>query len=247
MSMMKDARDRGRASAVDPVDSLTPTPALMLSHEVIDRLRDSILRGRLPTGYRLREERIAEALGVSRGPVRNALVQLEREGLAIRRPNRGAIVAELSRRDLEEVFSIRSAVEPVACAWAAANAEPAELDEMEAIVNAYAKLTSRVTNEAAAEADLRFHDVVYRASRHKRLISLWRDLRPQVYVFMLARRYVREREFREIMIAGHARIRDAIARGDEQQARAAAAEHVQTSYTRVLAEYDAEVGDPAGG
>jgi DNA-binding GntR family transcriptional regulator len=226
---------------------LTPAPALLLSHEVIDRLRDSILKGRLPTGYRLREERLAEALGVSRGPVRNALVQLEREGLAIRRPNRGAIVAELSRRDLEEVFSIRSAIEPLACAWAAANAQPAELDEMQAIIDGYAKLTSRVTDEAAAEADLGFHDVIYRASRHKRLMSLWQDLRPQIYVFMLARRYVREPEFREIMIAGHALIRDAVARGDEQQARAAAAEHIRTSYTRVLAAYDDEAEQAAGG
>lgn len=244
---MKSSADPGPGGALDPVDSLSPAPALLLSHEVIDRLRDSILKGRLPTGYRLREERLAEALGVSRGPVRNALAQLEREGLAIRRPNRGAIVAELSRRDLEEVFSVRSSVEPLACAWAAANAQPAELDEMQKIIDGYAKLTSRVTNEAAAEADLRFHDVIYRASRHKRLMSLWQDLRPQIYVFMLARRYVREREFREIMISGHAHIRDAIASGDEEQARAAADEHVRTSYTRVLAAYDAESAQPSGG
>src|SRR5579871_2022414 len=82
---------------------LGPALATLLSDEVVDRLRESILRGHFAPGDRLREEQLAEALGVSRGPIRNALVQLEREGLAVRRPNRGAVVAELSRGDLEEV------------------------------------------------------------------------------------------------------------------------------------------------
>src|ERR1700722_17271043 len=76
---------------------LGPALAMLLSDEVVDRLRDSILRGHFAPGDRLREEQLADALGVSRGPIRNALVQLEREGLVQRRRNRGAIVARLSR------------------------------------------------------------------------------------------------------------------------------------------------------
>jgi len=224
---------------------LGPALATLLSDEVVERLRDSILRGHFAPGDRLREEHLADALGVSRGPIRNALVQLEREGLAVRRPNRGAVVAELSRADLEEVFSLRLAIEPVACAWAARHAQPEDLAELQAVIHSYSRLTTRSTTREAAEADLAFHDVVYRASAHRRLIGLWEDLRPQVYVFLLARSYVHTREFREIMIRNHAAILSVIAEKDDERAREVAAAHVRTSYLRVVASYDGDSGDAA--
>lgn len=225
---------------------LGPALATLLSDEVLDRLRDSILRGHFAPGDRLREEQLADALGVSRGPIRNALVQLEREGLAVRRPNRGAVVAELSRGDLEEVFSLRLAIEPVSCAWAARNAQPGELGELAEVIDSYSRLTTKITPREAAEADLAFHDIVYRAAAHRRLLGLWEDLRPQVYVFLLARSYVHAREFREIMIRNHAAILTVLEEKDEERAREVAAEHVRTSYLRVVASYvvDSEARAP---
>ena len=217
---------------------LGPALATLLSDEVVERLRESILRGHFAPGDRLREEQLADALGVSRGPIRNALVQLEREGLAVRRPNRGAVVAELSRVDLEEVFSLRLAIEPVGCAWAARHAQPRDLDELAAVIEGYSRLTTKATPREAAEVDLAFHDIVYRASAHRRLLGLWEDLRPQVYVFLLARSYVHRREFREIMIRNHAAILAVIADHDEERAREVAGAHVRTSYLRVVAGYD---------
>jgi DNA-binding GntR family transcriptional regulator len=228
--------ERGE-TGIDMNAVLAPAAAPLLSDTVVDRLREAILRGLFPPGNRLREEQLAEALGVSRGPIRNALLQLEREGMVVRRPNRGAMVAQLSRADLEEVYSIRVAIEPVACAWATRNAVSRDLAEMQAIIDSYSKLTTRVTVQEAADADLGFHDVIYAAARNKRLLRLWQDLRPQVYVFLLARTYVRKREFREIMIARHGQILSAISERDETRARKLAAEHVQTSYERVVAEY----------
>ena len=218
---------------------LSPARATLLSDDVVDRLRDSILRGYFAPGDRLREEQLADALGVSRGPIRNALAQLEREGLAVRRPNRGAVVAELSRTDLEEVYSLRLAIEPLACAGAARHADEDDLARMQTVIDGYAKLTTKVSAREAAEVDLAFHDVAYHASRHRRLLGLWEDLRPQVYVFLCARTYVHTREFRDIMIRNHAAILSVIAEGDEERARKVAAEHVRTSYLRVVADYDA--------
>ncbi len=236
LAWSSSGNERGGA-AIDMSAVLTPAAAPLLSDTVVDRLREAILRGLFPPGNRLREEQLAEALGVSRGPIRNALLQLEREGMVVRRPNRGAMVAQLSRADLEEVYSLRVAIEPVACAWATRNAVARDLDEMQAIIDSYSKLTTKVTVQGAADADLGFHDVIYEAARNKRLLRLWQDLRPQVYVFLLARTYVRKREFREIMIARHGQILSAISDRDEPRARKLAAEHVQTSYERVLAEY----------
>lgn len=229
----------GERGALDATAILTPAAAILLSDEVVDRLREAILRGLFAPGDRLREEQLAEALGVSRGPIRNALLQLEREGMVMRRRNRGAIVARLSRVDLEEVYSLRLAIEPVACAWAARNANERDLTDMQSIINGYqSRLTRKVTVQEAAEADLSFHDVVYRAARHRRLMRLWQDIRPQVYVFLLAREYVRAREFRDIMITNHSTIRAVISSGDEERAREVAIEHVQTSYQRVLGVYE---------
>jgi DNA-binding GntR family transcriptional regulator len=232
---------RGQRGALDATASLTPAAAVLLSEEVVDQLRDAILRGVFAPGDRLREEQLADALGVSRGPIRNALLQLEREGMVTRRRNRGAIVARLSRVDLEEVYSLRLAIEPVACEWAARNSNDRDLADMQAIINSYqTRLTRKVSVQDAAEADLSFHDVVYRAARHRRLMRLWQDLRPQVYVFLLAREYIHTREFKEIMISHHGMIRTVISSGDEGRAREIAVEHVQASYGRVLAVYENE-------
>jgi DNA-binding GntR family transcriptional regulator len=80
---------------------LVPPSKRSLADEVVERLRDAILRSQLPRGQQLREHALAASLSVSRGPVREALSQLEREGLVIRRRNRSALVAWLSRADLE--------------------------------------------------------------------------------------------------------------------------------------------------
>jgi DNA-binding GntR family transcriptional regulator len=227
-----------RQRTVDATRFLAPASATLLSDEVVDRIREAILMGQFAPGDRLREEQLAEALRVSRGPIRNALLQLEREGMVIRRRNRGALVARLSRADLEEVYSLRQAIEPVACGWAARNAEEDDLSELQEIIDGYSRLTARVTVQDAAEADLSFHDVLYRAARHRRLLRLWQDLRPQVYLFLLARTYVHTKTFREIMIVNHSRILEMVRSGDEEGAREIANEHVRTSYGRVLEAYE---------
>jgi DNA-binding GntR family transcriptional regulator len=228
-----------QTAVADAMAFLGPAPVKLLSDGVIEQMRESILQGHFLPGARLREEQLAEALGVSRGPVRTALFQLEREGLVIRRRNRGAVVAGLSKPDLEEVYSLRLAIEPVACRWAARNAGAGDIEAMRAIIRTYSTLlTSHVTTADAAGADVGFHDIVYRAARHVRLLRLWQDLRPQVQLFLLNRKYVRSPDFREVMINGHQAIVASIATADAEAAAAVAAEHVRTSYEHVLSEFD---------
>lgn len=226
------------ADTVDAREILSPTNTVQLSDAVVDRLREAILRGAFAPGDRLPEEQLAEALGVSRGPVRQALALLEREGMVIRRRNRGAIVARLSREDLNEVYSLRVVLEPVACEWAAANADERDVERLRTIVDGYARLTSDLTVQRAAEADLSFHDAIYDAARHRRLLRMWADLRPQVFVFMLGRTYVHTPEWRTLMIENHRSILDAVVDRDGARARELAKTHVQISYEHVLEVYD---------
>jgi len=217
---------------------LVPAATKALADTVAERLRDTIFSGQLAPGDRLREEQLAGALDVSRGPVRDALSQLEREGLVVRRRNRGAVVASLSRADLEEVFSLRLAIEPVVCTWAARHSDEDDWAEMQERIDAFAQLDTSTTLHEAAETDLQFHDVVYRASGHRRVLRLWHDLRPQVYIFMLARTYVQDADFAEIMVLSHAMLLAAIQNRDERLVRRVAVEHVETSYGRVLAGFE---------
>jgi DNA-binding GntR family transcriptional regulator len=217
---------------------LVPAATKALAETVAERLRDTIFSGQLAPGDRLREEQLAGALDVSRGPIRDALLQLEREGLVVRRRNRGAVVASLSHADLDEVFSLRLAIEPVVCTWAARNSGEDDWAEMQERIEAFARLDTSTTVHEAAETDLQFHDVVYRASGHRRLLRLWHDLRPQVYIFMLARTYVQDPDFAGIMTRSHARLLDAIRDRDEELVQRVAAEHVETSYRRVIAGYE---------
>ena len=223
---------------------LAPAATKALADTVAERLRDTIFSGQLAPGDRLREEQLAGALDVSRGPIRDALLQLEREGLVVRRRNRGAVVASLSRADLEEVFSLRLAIEPVVCTWAARNSSEGDWAEMQEVIDAFAQLDSSTSVHEAAETDLQFHDVVYGASGHRRVLRLWQDLRPQVYIFMLARTYVQEPDFAGIMVQSHAKLLAAIRNRDEELVQRVAVDHVKTSYRRVISKY-ADAGDAA--
>src|SRR5579859_7852287 len=114
--------------------TLVPPVKRSLAEDVVDRLREAIYKGQLAPSERLREEVLASFLGLSRGPVREALAQLEREGLVIRQPNRGATVARLSLEDLEEVYSMRLALEQLAVKQAIRNANTAYFDAMQKVV-----------------------------------------------------------------------------------------------------------------
>ena len=98
-----------------------------LGVDIAERLRDAILSGLFGPGERLPEEQLARAMGVSRGPVREALVKLERDGLIVIRRNRGAFVAQLSREDLDEVYSLRVAIDRLAVERCVENADDADI------------------------------------------------------------------------------------------------------------------------
>src|SRR6478672_11521905 len=148
------------------ISPLTPTVKRSLADDVVDRLRDAIFHGSFKPGEALREEQLAAMLDVSRGPVREALVQLEREGLVLVRRHRGASVARLSRADLEDVYSLRLALERLAVLQATRYATDEDFVAMEAVLEAFNVALSHDPSEKdVAELDVRFHDLIYQAAR----------------------------------------------------------------------------------
>jgi DNA-binding GntR family transcriptional regulator len=205
-----------------------------LADDVVDRLRDAIFRGSFKPGESLREEQLAAMLDVSRGPVREALVQLEREGLVIVRRHRGATVAQLSRSDLDEVYSLRLVLERLAMQRAVQSATDQDFDAMEGVLEEFDAALSRGPSEKeVAELDIRFHDLIYRAARHQRLYDCWANLRSQIYIFLLSRN-VANPDFREVTVKSHADLLDALRARDEARATVAIEEHLRGAYDRVV-------------
>ncbi len=214
-------------------DPLVPAPKRSLADDVVERLRKAIWSGRLAPDERLREEVLAEFLGVSRGPIREALSRLEREGLVVKQPNRGAVVARLSPKDLYEVFSLRLAIERLAARMAVRNADAAHFDRMQAVIDRLAALQAdTLTEQEAAALDVEFHEILYEAAKHKRLYDCWSNLKPQVYIFLLSRN-VANSDFRALAVQSHQEILDTLRSGDEARAEALIEFHLQSAFERI--------------
>jgi len=198
-----------------------------LSDDVASQLRQAILDGRLAPGQRIVERDIAEAMGTSRGPVRDALKLLENEGLVVRYPHRGTFVTRLTLEDAEEIYSLRQALEILAVEYIIERASPEQLDELDELIGAMESLIERgYTQYEATDLDLEFHDAVYRISGHRRLMAAWEALKEQVRVFLLAHRNLKPRDFEERAVLWHRQIVDALRQRDVEQARDAMHEHI---------------------
>ena len=150
---------------------------------VSEALRQAIREGVLKPGERLMEIQLADELGVSRTPIREAVRKLELEGFVVMMPRRGTYVADISLKDVVQVFEIRSALEELAAGLAAERITPDELEELERIVVEISEYIARDEFDKIVDAGIRFHGVLYRASRNSRLVDILHNLREQMLRF----------------------------------------------------------------
>jgi DNA-binding GntR family transcriptional regulator len=234
------ARDPGRPTLV-----ALPAQRTSLGEVVAERLREAILNDQLKPGQHLREEEISDTLEVSRGPVRDALLILQREGLVRVSRHRGATVVELSFEDLGEVYSLRSAIESLAVRLAIRRHVPEDIDRMTASLGELeAAMRRKISEQAAARLDVNFHDAIFQAAHHERLYQSWSNIRMQVYWFLLSRN-VAGPDWRQNMADSHRRILTLIQAGDEADAVETIGEHIRAAYTRIweaLVDQGAESG-----
>jgi DNA-binding GntR family transcriptional regulator len=193
-------------------------------------LKTRIMSAALPPGASLNELEIAEALGISRTPVREAIRKLEQEGLAMRYPNRGAIVTKLSMKDVLEIWQIREILEPAACRLAAARVDDRALDRIEKVL---LELKQRPVGadgyEAFLRADLELHGMVLEASGNgtlRQVVDLLNERIIQVRVVTSPPRFQRSVD-EHLAIVGALRTRDAGAAADAMRRHLAnAREHL---------------------
>ncbi|HEX4896960.1 MAG TPA: GntR family transcriptional regulator [Candidatus Limnocylindrales bacterium] len=202
---------------------------------VADRLRDEILDGRLAAGSRLVEAELAERFGVSRGPVRDALQELARAGLAIDLPRRGTFVSSLTERDLGEVYEIRRAIEEAAVRLTVERASEADVASMFEALEAAEAAYGNDDLAAAWDADMAFHRSYCRLSGNGRLLELFDNLASQTVLLMRTTLDSHASLAWTPPVELHRRIAQAIAARDVDGATKAVGAHYQYTQDRLHA------------
>lgn len=215
---------------------LKPARKTTLKEGVTDSLRSAIFDRTLRPGQHIPESQIADTLGVSRAPVRDALAVLAHEGL-VERHDRGAVVTQLSRADLEEITSLRLALESLAIRLSVRNATDAQLDELVKNVRQTGRVRAR---REAGELDLDFHELLVRTANHRRLLECWLSLRSQIRLLLL--QMAREDDdFAQHAAAAHGELIQAVRERDELKALALLERQLENTHRRVAKEYDRQL------
>lgn len=155
---------------------VVPASGQELYERVVVTLRPAILSGELPRGMRLIEEEIAARLGVSRGPVREALVILEQEGLVTMQPRRGATVVGVTERDISELYDLRLLLETHAVERAAVNARPEDIDYLTTLSERLSERAHDAQLDALSPVDVLFHRHIFVVANQQRLRAAWERL-----------------------------------------------------------------------
>ncbi len=184
-------------------------------------LRERIRDGTLTSGTRIKADDIAQQLGLSRMPVREAIRQLDSEGLLTIRPNRGAVVTTLDPQDILELFQMRSVLEGLAARRAAVRCDEAAFEEMELRFNRLERAGSDLHKWISRHND--FHDVICRLSGGNRLFAQVQKLRTAIEPYL---RIVLVRPEMERAIAEHRELMEVIRSGDPDAAEKAMRVHV---------------------
>ena len=193
-----------------------------LPEQVFEVLSDAILAGALKEGQRLPESELAERMGISRAPVREALAELEKQGLAVHVPRKGTFVAEWSKEDLWEVATLRSVLEGLAAKFAHSNLEPEDVHFLEDVIKRMETAEQEGDDKQLVTLDLMFHGRVWECSRHKRLQRVLEDLKLQSKFFMIVTRSSDVVGYNEL----HLTLLEALLSQDADRAQQAAIKHV---------------------
>jgi DNA-binding GntR family transcriptional regulator len=161
-----------------------PVKPRTVKEETAKRLRDAIISGRLKPGQHLKETAIAEQLSVSRSPIREAFHELEQEGLVTSTPNVGTFVRRFDEADVRDIFSLRTALERLACEIIIEKnlLMPEDFEQLERYADEQQEAIEARDFEQSVELDLAFHQFICHKSGHERLEKMWQSLRSQMRV-----------------------------------------------------------------
>lgn len=212
-----------------------------LGQHVFEGLKAAIIRGDVTPGNRLVEMKIAEALGISRTPVREAIHKLEREGMLKRLPQGGFSVLGLTREEIEETFGIRSILESYAARLAAINYRKEELQPLEEKIREFQLVLNAGRLDELPRINTEFHDFLYALSRSPKLTKMIDDLRDQIYRFR--RIILKVEKMAKVSNEDHKAMLKAMAKRDANRVERLVREHILRGQRIVLKELKDRTGE----
>ena len=199
---------------------------LPLRDIVFQTLRNAIITGELQPGERLMETQLAERLGVSRTPIREAIRKLELEGLVIMVPRKGAQVAQFTEKDIQDVLEVRAALEALAAKLACKRMDDRSFLKLQLAIAEYSYAAKNKDLETMIEKDVEFHDIICNATQNDKLIQLFNNLKEQVNRYRIT--YLKNVEDSDTVEAEHLAILEALKNKQEDIASDLASKHIHT-------------------
>lgn len=213
-------------------EKLAPIAPRTLKENVTDSLRESIINGTLAPGTELNQAQIAEELGVSRGPVREAMGRLEQEGLIRTVAYKRVFITPMNRRYVEELYSVRAALETMALERGLERLTPNHLKQLERIVGQMRTAARNHQQDTLVDLDLKFHEQIVRMADHNLALNLWQQLAVGVKRCLHTRHRIYT--FLDEVVGSHPTIVTAIADRDRQSAVHILQEHITESAEAII-------------
>ena len=211
---------------------ITENEYLPLRDVVFNTIKDGIITGRLKPGERLLENQLAEELGVSRTPIREALRMLEIENLVDLIPRKGAQVKEMSEKDIKDVLEIRKVLEELASSLAAENITKQEIMELKKAHSDFVEAFDNGDRKAVLEADIHFHDIIFRATKNDKLVQIISNISIQMFRYRIT--YLKLLADITVPSQQHLELIKAFEKRDSHKARTISAEHIEDQTIEIL-------------
>lgn len=205
---------------------------LPLRDVVFNTLRQAILIGDLKPGERLMEVHLADRLGVSRTPIREAIHKLSQEGLVTIVPRRGAEVAQITEKSMNDVLEVRQALDVLCAELACDRITPEGLENLRAACEHFEQCVKAGDKKQIAQADVALHDIILQAAGNQRLSQLVNNLSEQMYRYRFE--YIKDTSRHETLVEEHRIIYQSIVGKDKESARAAARIHIDNQKKAII-------------
>ncbi|MBQ1228930.1 MAG: GntR family transcriptional regulator [Firmicutes bacterium] len=204
-----------------------------LTDEIADVVRERILKGEYQIGEKIKENQIATELRVSRTPIREAFKLLENEGLIDYIPNRGCFAKGFTQQDVDDIYSVREALEELAVRWAVNRITPEEIVALEEQCDLMEFYTKKKDSKKVFELNNSFHDVLYASARSRFLAQILRSYKE--YIDKTRKSFFYEQSYLEGILSEHRAILEAIKENDVDKAVDAMSRHMDASKLRAEA------------
>jgi len=205
---------------------------LPLRDVVFKKLRQAILTGAYKPGERLMEIHLADKLGVSRTPIREAIRKLELEGLVMMIPRRGAIVAEITEKSLKVVLEVRRSLDILSVELACERITDEEKEALRKACLAFEAAIKSGDLRIIAEKDVQLHNIIVEATRNARLLQLVNNLSEQMYRYRFE--YIKDVRQHENLIKEHQAIYESIIANDKKHASENAKQHIDNQELAIM-------------